>query len=147
MKNDAEDEAGKLVTDPLLFVLGKRKKSAAWFHYIWIAIKLAYNRCKLLKYLQYWSRDMLNFDFLDKDLETVSSAHFVYDFFTKMICMLHSINWTNFIAWLLLFLAILGNIRIAIVCYPGCDVMYFEINFIFLIESFFLYEQKVKTKT
>ena len=30
---------------------------------------------------------------------------------------------------------------IAIV-YPGCDVMDFEINLIFLIEPFFLYDQK-----
>ena len=31
---------------------------------------------------------------------------------------------------------------IAIVCYPCCDVMDFEINLIFLIEPFFLHEQK-----
>ena len=36
---------------------------------------------------------------------------------------------------------------IAIIYYPGCDVMSFEINLIFLIEPFFLHDQKVMTKT
>ena len=45
-----------------------------------------------------------------------------------------------------LLLEILGNMCIAIVCYPGCDVMDFEINLIFLIELFFLHDQKVMTK-
>ena len=57
--------------------------STAWFHNILIALKLAYNKNKLFKTLHYWSRDMLNFDFLDKGLEIVSPAHFVYDFSTK----------------------------------------------------------------
>ena len=56
--------------------------------------------------MQCWSRDMINFDFLVKGLRIVSPAHFVYDFFTKILPMLHSINWTNFTAWLLLVLAI-----------------------------------------
>ena len=75
------------------FVLGKSKWSAAWFHYISIALKLAYNRNKLFKTLPYWSIDMLNFDFLDKGLGIVSRAHFVYDFSTKIFLMLYSINW------------------------------------------------------
>ena len=49
--------------------------------------------------------------------------------------------------WLTLLLEILGNMCIAIVCYPGCDIMDFEINFIFQIEPFFLHDQKVMTKT
>ena len=65
---------------------------------------------------------MLNFDFLDKGLGIASPAHFVYCFSTKMF-LLYSINWSNFIAWLLLLLEIFGNMYIAIVCYPGCDVM------------------------
>ena len=36
---------------------------------------------------------------------------------------------------------------IAIVYYPGCDVMDFEINLIVLVEPFFLHAQKVMTKT
>ena len=96
------------------FILGKIKWSAAWFHDISIALKLAYNRSKLFKTLHYWSRDMLNFDFLDKGLGIVSTAHFVYDFSTKMFFMLYSINWPNFIDWLPLLLEILGNMCITI---------------------------------
>ena len=90
---------------------------------------------------------MLNFDFLDKGVEIVSPAYFAYDFSTKMFLMLYSINCQYFIAWLPLLLEILSNICIAIVCYPGCDVMDFEINLIFLIEPFSLHDQKVMTKT
>ena len=76
-KNYAENEAAKLVPDR--FLLGQSKWFAAWFHYILIALKLAYYRNKLFKTLQYRSRDMFNFDFLDKGLGIVSPAHFVYD--------------------------------------------------------------------
>ena len=44
---------------------------------------------------------------------------------------------TKFHSWLPLRLEILVNIYIAIVCYPGCDVINFEINLIFLIKPFF----------
>ena len=40
---------------------------------------------------------MLNFDFLEKSLEIVSSPRFVYDFSKKMFLMLHSINETSYI--------------------------------------------------
>ena len=99
-----------------IFILGKSKWSAAWFHYISLAHNLAYNRNKLFKTLHCWIRDMLNFDFLDKGLGIVSPAYFVYDFSTKMFLMLYSINWPNFIVWLPLLLEILGNMYIAIVC-------------------------------
>ena len=58
---------------------------------------------------------MLNFDFLNKGLRIVSSAHFVYDFSTEMLLMLYPINWPNFIAWLPLLLVILGNMCIVVV--------------------------------
>ena len=58
---------------------------------------------------------MLNFDFLDNGLGIVSTAHFVYDFLTKVFFMLYSINQPNFIAWLPLLLELLGNMCIAIV--------------------------------
>ena len=88
-----------------------------------IALKLAYNRNKLLKTLHYWSRDMLNFYFLYKGLGMVSPGHFVYDFSTKMFLMLYSINRFLFlffsifisIAWLPLLLEIFDNMCIAIV--------------------------------
>ena len=59
---------------------------------------------------------MPNFDILNKGLEIVSTAHFVYDFSTKMSLKLYSIYWPNFIVLLPLLLEILGNMRIAIVC-------------------------------
>ena len=59
---------------------------------------------------------MINFDFLNKGLGTVSPAHFVYDFSTKMFHKLYSIDRPNFIAWLPLLLEILGNMCTAIVC-------------------------------
>ena len=90
---------------------------------------------------------MLNFDFLDEGLGIVSPAHFVHDFSTKTFVMLYSINWPNLIVWLPLLLEILSNMCIAIVYYPGCDVMDFEVNLIFLIEQFFLHAQKAMTKT
>ena len=65
------------------FTLGKSKGSAAWFHYISIALQLAYNRNKLLKTLHCWSRDMVNFDFLDKGLGIHSPASLVHDFSQK----------------------------------------------------------------
>ena len=90
---------------------------------------------------------MLNFDILDKGQGIVSPAHFLYDFLTKMFLMLYSINYPNFIVWFFLLLEILDNICIAIVCYPCCVVMDFEINLIFLTEPFFLHDQWVMTKT
>ena len=123
-------------------MLGKSKWSAAWFHYISIALKLAYNRNKLFKTLHYWSRDMLNFDFLDKGLGIVSPAYFVYDFSTKMFLMLYSINWPNFIAWLPLLLEILGNMCIAIVCWPGCESWILKLTLSFWSSRFFYMTKK-----
>ena len=90
---------------------------------------------------------MTNFDFLDKGLGIVAPPHFVYDFSAKILFVLYSINSPNFIVWFPLLLEIFDNICIAVVCYPGYDVIDFEINLIFLIEPFFLHGQKVMTKT
>ena len=65
---------------------------------------------------------MLTFAFLEKGLGMVFSPHFVYDFSRKIFLMLYSINRPNFIACLHLLLEILGNMCIAIVCFPGYDV-------------------------
>ena len=119
------------------FKWGKSKSSSAWIQHISIAFNLAYNKNKLYKTLDYWSRDILNFHFLKKDLGIVFSIHFVYDFSRKMFLMLYSIDWTNFIVLLPLLLEILGNMCIAIVCFPVCDIIHFEINLIFLIKPFF----------
>ena len=62
--------------------------------------------------------------------------------------MLYSFNWPIIIAWLPLLLEILGNMCVAIVCYPGSDVMDFEIIIlIFLTELFLLHDQKFMTNT
>ena len=79
---------------------------------------------------------MLNFSFSEKGLGLVSPPHFMYGFSRKMFFMLYSLNWPSFIAWLSLFLKIFGNTCITIVCLPGCDVINFEINLIFLIKPF-----------
>ena len=56
--------------------------------------------------------------------------------------MVYCYSWSNFIVWLPLLLEILGIMFITIVCFPGCDVIDFDINLIFQIEPFFY-----KTKT
>ena len=89
---------------------------------------------------------MLNFEFLDKGLGMVSLENFVYDFPTEMFVMLYYINCSNFIAWFPLLFEILGNMSIAIVCYPGIDGVNFKINLIFLIKAAFIHDQKVMTK-
>ena len=89
---------------------------------------------------------MLYFDVLDKSVNS-SPANFVYDFSTKVFLILYSINWSNFIVWLSLLLEILGNMCIAIICKPGCDVINSKINLIFLIKPFLYLSKNVKTKT
>ena len=67
-----------------------------------MVLNLAYNKNKLYKTLDFIklyetldiSRDMLNFDFLEKGLGIVSPPHFLYDFSRKnlMFLMLYYIN-------------------------------------------------------
>ena len=71
---------------------------------------MAYNKSKLDKAFEYWSSDMVNFDFLKNSLGIVSPPNIVYNFLRKMFLMLHSINWPNFTVWLPLLLEILGSI-------------------------------------
>ena len=96
--------------------------------------------------LGYWSRDMLNFYFVEKGLGIVSPPHFMCGFSRKIFLMLHSINWPNFIVWLPLLLDILGNMCNVMVCFPVCDVINFKINLIFLIKSFFCMTEKSRRK-
>ena len=58
---------------------------------------------------------MLNFDILDKGLEIVSPAHFVYDFSKKMFLMLYLLTDQISLSGCLYFLRF-GNMCIAIVC-------------------------------
>ena len=99
-----------------------------------------------MKNLGYWSRDILNFSFLEKGLEIVSPPHFAYDFIRKVFLISYSINWPNFIVWLPLISEILGNVYIAIVYFLGCDVITFEINFIFLLKPFFYMPKNLRQK-
>ena len=112
------------------------------------SFNLACNKNKLCKTLDYWFREMLNFDFLEKGLERVSPPHFEYDFSRKMFLMLYSINWPNFIVWWPLHLEILDSMCIAVICFLGCVVINYEINLIFLIKLFFyktkMSRQKIK---
>ena len=76
---------GRVTSSRFLFIFsksliwGESKRSTALFQYISIALNLAYNKNKLYKTLDYWSRDMLNFNFSEKGLGLVSPSHFVYD--------------------------------------------------------------------
>ena len=100
-----------------------------------IYFDLACNKNKLYKTLDYLSRDMLIFP-----------PHFVHDFSKKIFIMLYSINRSNFIVWLLMLLDIFGKMCIAIVCFPGCDVITFEINLIVLIKPFYYMTKKSRQK-
>ena len=63
-----------------------------------------------------------------------------------MFFMFYSINRPNFIVWLHLLVEILGNMSTAIICFPGYDVINFEINIIFQIKPFFYMNKKLKQK-
>ena len=78
-------------------------------------------------------------------LELVSLPNFLLDFQRKIFVTLYFINWLKFIAWLPLILEILGNVCIAIICCPVCDIN-FESNLNFQISSRFLHKQKVWKK-
>ena len=98
------------------FIWGKSKWFGVYCQYISIVLNLAYDKNKLYKTLNLWSRDMLNFCILEKDLGIISPPHFVYDLSTKMFPVLYSSSRPNFIVWLPLLLEILGNMCIAFVC-------------------------------
>ena len=101
---------------PKSYIWGKSKWSAAKLQYTAIVFSLTYNRNMFHKTLGYWSGDMPNFEFLERDLGIVSPLHFVYDFLEKLFLMLYYINWPNIITWLYLLLRTSVNICIAIVC-------------------------------
>ena len=100
---------------------------------------------RLSKYIE--TKLIKFFKKIERGLELVSLPHFPHNFWRKILLLLHSINWLNFIVWLPLLGEILDNMCIAIVCKAGCEVMNFEINLIFLIKPFFLHKQKIVTKT
>ena len=112
-----------------------------------IVRNLAYCKNKQYKALDYWSREMLNFDFLGKGQRIVLASYFVHDYSRKMFLMLYSINWSNFIVWLPLLLEIMDSICVALVVFPVCDVINFKINLIFLIEPIFYMTENPRQKS
>ena len=141
-----ENKVGRLVPDFFLFFKKalyevKVKASDLQLSFNIFRQSSAWNTIKrLYKTLHFWSRDMLNIDFLEKGLGIVSLSHFAYDFSRKAFLMLYFIN------WLPLLLEILLSMGIGIFCEPGCDVIKFEISLIFLIKPFFLVTKKSKQK-
>ena len=85
-----------------------------------------------MKTLDHWSRDMLNFDVLEKSLAIVFPPHFVYEFSRKMSHVIF-INWPNFISDCLCFLRFWGICVMQLFFFIGFGVM----NFFSLIRSFF----------
>ena len=73
-------------------------------------------------------------------------SYFVYNFSIKMALVLYSIKWPDVIAWLSLLLEILGNTRIAIVCFPAFDVITLKISKFFLKNLVLLPDQNLKEK-
>ena len=90
----------------------------------------------------YWPRDWSILIFYKKIWEYSLSTTFCVWFLRKMFLLTYSITWLNFVVWLSLLLEMLGNMCIAIVCFPGCDVINFGINYIFLIKPFFYMTKK-----
>ena len=117
------------------FIWGKSKWFAVLFQSLSIVLNLANNKNKIYKDFEYWSRNMLNFDFLEKGLGIVSPPHFVHDFSRKTFVKLYSSGWPLFIAWLSLFLKILVNMCIAIVLQlfvnQFCDIIDFKLTMFF----------------
>ena len=89
------------------------------------------------RYAQFW--------FLEKGLGIVFHQILCMIFQEKCF-MLQSINWPNFVFWYSLPLDILGNMCIAIVYFPGCGIINFEIHHIFLIKPFLYMTKKWRLK-
>ena len=107
------------------------------FQYISAGLSFAYNKYRLCWTLDYWSRDMLYFDFLQKGLAIVSPPHFVYDLSRKMFLMLCSIDWPNFIVLMLYFYFTFWNIGQYVYCTFLLTMLWrFKINLNFLIKPF-----------
>ena len=89
---------------------------------------------------------MLNFYFLDKGLRIVSRAHFVYDFSTKMFLVLFLLTDQISLPGCLYFLRYWAICVLQLII-NQVVTQNFEVKIIFLIEPFFLHDQKVMTKS
>ena len=90
---------------------------------------------------------MLNFYFLDKGLRIVSRAHFVYDFSTKMFLVLFLLTDQISLPGCLYFMRYWAICVLQLIINQVATPKIFEVNIIFLIQPFFLHDQKVMTKT
>ena len=86
-KWDSEASSRLLFVFQKSLVCGKSKWSAGRFRHISITLNETYKKKKLYKTLDYWSRHMLNFDFLEKGLRIDFPPYFVFDFSRKMFLM------------------------------------------------------------
>ena len=82
------------------------------------------------------------FDKIKIGQELVFLTRFLNDIQRKIALTLYFINWPNYIVWLPLLLAILGNLCIMIICFPVCDIINFETNLSFLIKLFLYITKK-----
>ena len=76
-KWDRETSSRPLFVFQKSFIWGKSTWSAAYFQPLSIVLNLANNKNKIYKNLDYGSRDMFNFDFLEKDLGIVFPPDYV----------------------------------------------------------------------
>ena len=95
-----------------------------------IALNLAYIGNKLYKTLDYWPRDTLNLDFLEKGLGIVYPRNFVYNFSRKIFLMLYSINWPTS----------LPNYLYNLIYWTVCVL---QLQLIFLIQKFSYCKDKI----
>ena len=121
----------------------KSKYSPVWLKYISITLNLTYYKNNLYKTLVYWSRENLNFNFLKEGLGIVSTLYFVYEFLTKMLLMLYSINLPNCIIWLPLLIE-LGNMCIDLFVYQVATSWILKL--IFLTKPFSYMTKKSRQK-
>ena len=82
---------------------------------------------------------MLKFFFLEKFLRNILCMIFQEKCFSCYILLTGQVS-------LSLLLETLGNMCIAIVCFPSRDVINFEINLIFLIKAFFCMTKNSRQK-
>ena len=81
-----------------------------------------------------------------RGLKLVFLPHFLHDFWRKLFSTLSFINSPNSIASLSLLLEILDNTCLGNNCCLFCDVRNFEINYSFLIKSFFYIKHNLAKK-
>ena len=90
----AENVSKRLVPD--LFLLFKKASYEVKASGLQLSFNIFRQPSTWLSIKTFWSRDMLNFDFIEIDLVIVPAPHFVYDFSANMFLLLYSINLRNF---------------------------------------------------